>query len=118
MGSLSRQKGKRGEREWAAFLSGNGCAARRGVQYQGGPDSPDVVCEALASFHFEVKRTEALQLFPALAQACSEAPVASVPVVAHRKNRTGWVVVMRAEDWIALALMAKVGAALAAKESR
>ena len=25
-----------------------------------------------------------------------------IPIVAHRKNRTGWLVTMRAEDWFKL----------------
>ena len=39
----SREKGKRGERELAAKLREHGYDCRRGVQYQGGPDSPDVI---------------------------------------------------------------------------
>jgi hypothetical protein len=47
MGRMSRQKGKRGEREAAAELGQLlGVDARRGVQYQGGPESPDVVLDA------------------------------------------------------------------------
>ena len=105
----SRQKGARGEREWAAFLTENGCAARRGVQYQGGPDSPDVVCVRLNEFHFEVKRTETFSAYNAMDQAVSEKPNAAMPVVAHKRNRGGWLVVMRAGDFLQLALMAKVG---------
>jgi Holliday junction resolvase len=58
MGKMSRTKGKVGEREVAELLRANGFhAARRGVQYQGGADSPDVI--GLPGFHNEVKRTEA-----------------------------------------------------------
>jgi Holliday junction resolvase len=53
----SNQKGKRGEREAAAFLTDEGFPARRGQQFAGGTDSPDVVCESLSGLHFEVKRT-------------------------------------------------------------
>ena len=44
----SRQKGKVGEREFAALLRVQGFDARRGVQFCGGVDSPDVVSDALA----------------------------------------------------------------------
>jgi Holliday junction resolvase len=44
MGRKSREKGKRGELELAAELRRLfGIEARRGVQYCGGGDSPDVV---------------------------------------------------------------------------
>jgi Holliday junction resolvase len=52
----SRQKGKRGELEAAKYLRSLGfTSARRGVQYSGGPDSPDVVCDELPGVHIEVK---------------------------------------------------------------
>jgi len=50
----SRQKGKRGEREAAAFLRSLGFEARRGQQFAGGGDSPDVVT-SLSNVHIEVK---------------------------------------------------------------
>ena len=92
----SRQKGKRGEREFARFLRDNGFEARRGVQYQGGPESPDVVCETLAHIHFEVKFGYAGMdigtklLHEALAQAIQEMPDRSLPVVAWKPPRKGW----------------------------
>lgn len=98
MGSKSRRKGKVGEREVAALLREHGHDARRGVQYQGGPDSPDVV--GLPGFHVEVKRVERFALYPALEQAQGESPEGSTPVVFHRRNGKPWVVVMLAEDWL------------------
>ncbi len=96
MGRASRDKGKRGEREAAAFLSQlMGCDARRGVQYQGGPDSPDVV--GVPGMHVEVKRTERLQLMPAIEQAQSDAPASSVPVVMWRKSRHPWILCLPAD---------------------
>lgn len=121
MGSMSRRKGKRGELEWAAFLTDRGAAARRGSQYHGGPDSPDVVCLALAEFHWEVKRVESFSLYDALDQACADAALGKVPTVAHRRNKRDWVVVLRGEDFVRLALMAKAGEKLAhaaAEEAR
>jgi Holliday junction resolvase len=97
----SRQKGARGEREWSAKLREHGFRARRGVQYAGGPDSPDVLCEDLPGIHFEVKRTERLHLYDALAQAVREAGD-KLPVVAHRANDCEWVVILRADDVLGL----------------
>lgn len=91
----SRQKGKRGELEWAVFLRGHGYAARRGQQYNG-LGGEDVVAEDLPGLHFEVKRTER---FPheAVDQAARDAG-GRVPVVAWRRNRGPWLVILRAED--------------------
>lgn len=99
MGSHSRNKGKRGEREWAGVLRSLGFPdARRGVQYQGGPESPDVVY-GVPGTHCEVKRTEALSVYTAMAQASEECGEA-VPYVAHRRNGRGWLVIVRAEDLV------------------
>ena len=94
MAQMSREKGKRGEREAAkAIEEALGVSARRGVQYQGGTDSPDIVT-GLPGVHFEVKRREALKLYPAMAQAIMDAGYGEVPVVLHRKNRFGWLAVV------------------------
>lgn len=98
----SRDKGKRGERELAKELQKYGYEARRGVQYQGGSDSPDVVCPQLEAFHIEVKRTERFQLYPALQQAHADAKNSQIPLVAHRKNRQPWVVCLTLDDFMAL----------------
>ena len=106
MGRASRQKGKVGEREWAAFLRERGIPARRGVQFHGGADAPDVVAE-IEGMHAEVKRVEALRIWPALEQAQADAAAARLmPYVAHRPNRRPWVVVMAAEDWLRLVIEA------------
>lgn len=100
MGKTSRDKGKRGERELANFLKEKGYKARRGVQYQGGPDSPDVT--GLPGIHVECKRTEALRLYDAMKQAKNDADPFSLPAVFHRRNNEDWVVIMDIEDWLIL----------------
>ncbi len=65
----SREKGKRGERQWRDELRANGYAARRGQQFSGSPESPDVVCDALPWIHFEVKAVERLNIEDAMEQA-------------------------------------------------
>lgn len=96
----SRNKGKVGEREWAAWLTERGFPAQRGVQHQGGPDSPDVT-GGIAGVHFEVKRVENLNIHNAIAQAAKDAGEA-IPVVAHRRNRGEWLITKLAEDYILL----------------
>lgn len=99
MGKMSREKGKRGERELASKLREYGYDAKRGVQYKGSQDSPDVV--GLKGVHIEVKRTEKLSLYDALSQSKGDAGT-DMPVVVHRRNNCEWVVIQPLEDWIKL----------------
>jgi hypothetical protein len=99
----SREKGKRGERRWRDVLRDAGfLKAHRGVQFQGGPGSPDVQCPELPTIHFEVKSVERLNVWEAMAQAGRDAGPSKTPVVAHTRSRSGWLVTMRAEDWLDL----------------
>lgn len=70
--------------------------ACRGAQHRGGPDAPDVRT-TIDGVHFEVKRTEALRLWDALAQAVADAGN-NVPVVLHRSNGKPWIAVVRLDD--------------------
>ncbi len=95
----SRSKGIRGELEASKLLKQFGFDARRGQQYAGGGDSPDVV-HSIPGVHLEVKRVEALSLYPALQQAVDDAPEHHMPVVLHRRNGKPWVVIMQAGDFL------------------
>ncbi len=94
----SRTKGKVGELEFAQFLKDRGIIARRGQQFKGGSDSPDVV--GLPGFHIEVKRTESGNPYNWMHQACTDANPSHVPIVAHRKNNKNWVIILDARDFI------------------
>lgn len=98
----SRNKGKAGELEIAKELRKLGFKnARRGQQYSGTETSADVV--GLQGIHPEIKRTEKLQLWPAMDQATADSGSSGdMPTVFHRKNRQPWVVVMKLEDWARL----------------
>lgn len=99
----SRQKGCRGEREFRDFLNKNDFNSRRGQQYSGGNESPDVVCKELDGLiHFEVKRVERLNIHEAVEQAQKDCPQGKWRVVAHKKNRKDWLITMPADDWIDL----------------
>jgi len=105
----SRDKGARGEREFCRCLLAHGIGARRGQQYKGSPDSPDV-CTCLDGFlHFEVKRVESFNAYKAIDQAAADAGPGQSPVVAHKRNGKPWLLVMRADDL--LPLLAKQGEA-------
>jgi hypothetical protein len=117
----SREKGKRGERQWRDVLRANGYAARRGQQFSGSPESPDVACYSLPWIHFEVKAVERLNLADAMDQARRDAakpgttvgtpgpqPSAlnsqppKVPILAHRRNFRPWLVTMEADTFFRL----------------
>lgn len=100
MGKLSRNKGKRYERELANYLSDNGFPSRRGQQFSGGGDSPDVVSEEFP-FHIEAKRTERLMLYDAMTQSIRDAGD-KPPCVIHRKNNSESLFTCRLSDLVAL----------------
>ena len=97
MGAKSRNKGARGEVELAKELTRVlGVGARRGRQFCGSPDSPDVLVDA-PDLHVECKRVERFDAYKALDQATRDAG-AKVPIVAHRRNRREWIIVCRLDD--------------------
>lgn len=102
MGRMSKEKGKRGEREIAALFRAYGFQARRSQQYQGGPDSPDIVHNLPGDLYVEVKFRENASPFAALEQASRDAALEDAPIVFMRKSRKPWVVVMHADDFLDL----------------
>jgi len=103
MGAKSRRKGQRGELEAAAQIRRLfRTEARRGRQFQGSDESPDVQAD-IEGVHIEVKRTEAIRLYQALDQAIEDAG-AKVPVVLHRANGRPWVAIVRLDDLPRLAV--------------
>lgn len=102
MGLKSKTKGKVGEREVAELLREFGFNARRGQQFSGSPDSPDVVSN-MAGFHIEVKRTgKQTDLFAALEQAKRDRKEGEDALVFHRKNHKDWIVAMDAREFLRL----------------
>ena len=99
MGKLSREKGKRGEREVVALLKSRGFEARRGQQFRGGGDSPDVI-HGMTGFFIEVKLKQQLNLFDVLDQAEDEKPDAEVALIFHRKDKKRWLVTLDAGDFL------------------
>jgi Holliday junction resolvase len=102
----SRAKGARGEREFAKELQAMGFEARRGQQFSGGKESPDVITNVVG-IHWEVKRVEALNLDKAMAQAVTDGGD-SVPVVAHRKDRGPWMITIRLDDLLRFVKLFKI----------
>lgn len=101
MSGYERNKGKRGEQELARFLREHGFPdAARGVQYKGGPGSPDVT--GVPGVHLESKRTEKLSLYEAMDQSHRDAADGEVAVVAHRRNGKQWVAILDLADYLDL----------------
>ena len=95
----SRAKGCRGERLWRDQLREAGfLKARRGQQFSGGTDSPDVVCPELPTIHFEVKNVEAGNPYNWHDQATADAGE-KTPIVAHKRNGRKWLVIMSSDDF-------------------
>lgn len=93
----SRAKGKAGELELSHVLKAMGHkSARRGQQFSGGKDSPDVI--AIPGVHIEAKRVQSLNLKAAMDQAISDGG-ANVPSVIHRKNHSPWLLTLKLEDF-------------------
>jgi Holliday junction resolvase len=94
----SRQKGARGERELAELIRAQGWEARRGQQFSGGTDSPDVVSSMPGNFHIECKRVEAGNLYLWMEQAKRDAGQ-KTPVVIHKRNGKEWVAILGLQDF-------------------
>jgi len=98
----SRAKGARGERMWRDELRAQGFTAKRGQQFAGGQDSPDVVCEELkGKLHFEVKHVQSLNLDKACEQAERDARGIAW-ACAHKKNNKDWKVTISASTFFKL----------------
>lgn len=101
MSKMSRDKGKRGEREFAAYCRAYGYDAARTAQHSG-KDGGEPDIKGLPGVHLEVKRTENLRLYDAVGQAKRDAKPGLLRAVPHRKNHCDWVVIMPAEDWFSM----------------
>ena len=92
-----RAKGCRGEREGAQeWARVTGCQARRGQQFAGGTDSPDIVHDC-GAIHLEVKRVERGNPYDWIDQAVRDAG-GKIPLVLHRRNNRPWLAIVRLDD--------------------
>ena len=97
----SAKKGAGGERELASILQQYGyLIEREGTKTFG--TVPDLT--GLPGVHIECKRVERLNISEAMKQAVRDSDWFrdGAPTVFHRRNREGWLVTMRLEDWIRL----------------
>ena len=83
MAKTSREKGKRGEREFAEILTRHGFDARRDGRLD------DDLAHNVGGYHYEVKRRETLAL-PQWTRQAEQDAGAREPVVAYRRSREPW----------------------------
>ena len=101
----SCQKGKRGEREARDVLNsvfGTNC--RRGQQFCGGHDSPDIA-GFIPGIHIEVKNVEKLRLSDAIEQSEADSDIegGEIPTVMWKKPRTkDWYLIVKIDNVPAL----------------
>lgn len=96
----SKRKGNAGEREAAKELRRLGFASsRRGKQYKGTEDSPDILT-GISGTHWEVKRYKEIGLVRrALEQADKEKADGDIPVgLLRRDGDTRWIVSFYLDD--------------------
>ena len=99
----SKKKGSAGERELLSILAEAGAAQRNDQRYVGGVDNPDISFQMGGNrFHVECKRAEKFNAYAAMDQAQRDANGHAVPIVAHRRNRRPWLVVLTLEDFLRL----------------
>lgn len=97
----SRAKGARAERLLCQELREKlGWDCRRSQQFCGAGETADLLIEGVPLF-VESKMVEALSIHPVMERAVREAGTKPA-VVCHKKKRTGWLVTMRMEDWLAI----------------
>lgn len=94
----SRAKGAREERGAASEIREYGFQARRGQQFRGGSDSPDVITDL--PIHLEVKAREQMshsQLYEWLDQ-CRDESDGKMPVLITKRNRCDRLATLRSID--------------------
>lgn len=102
-GRSSREKGKRGERELANFLTDRGFPCERTAQHKGKTGGEaDNVCERLLPIHIECKRAERGRMEDWLEQARRDAGPGKLGGVFHRKNEHRWTVTFDLEEFLQL----------------
>ncbi len=98
-GRSARRKGKDGELEAAKALGDMlGIKMRRGQQFSGKGPNSDTDIVGWVGVHVEVKRVEALSLYPSMEQAINDSVEGEVPIVMHRRNGKPWVVCCYLDD--------------------
>lgn len=100
MGKMSREKGKRLERQVASLFRDYGYDAHRAQQYCGMHGDHDVL--GVPGLAIECKNVERLNIHEAMEQAQRDAQPGEKPVVIHKKNGKPILCTMTFDQWIDL----------------
>lgn len=104
MGRMSREKGKRFEREAVKLFNEHGYDAHRTSQFKGKTGEAGDI-EGVPGIHIECKHQERMNLYQWMDQSINDASAkykGKLPVVIHKANNKPVLVTMRFEDWIKL----------------
>lgn len=98
-GRASQKKGRTAELELSHILQGYGYNVKPGRSQSYGAE-PDLT--GLPGVHIECKRAEQLRVYDWIDQAerDSERFHDGLPAVFHRRNRKGWLVTMKLQNWL------------------
>lgn len=97
----SREKGKRIERLLASMFTRAGWPARRGQQFKGTPDSPDVIVEDLP-LTVECKGREVWSIYNWIVKVRHEAKPGTLPLLCCKKNHSEFLAIMTLDDFLDL----------------
>ena len=106
IGKSNKRKGKVFERECSKMIRARDFDCRRGQQFRGSKDSPDIVSDSLNEFHFECKFKQNLNLWDALEKCLEEAP-GKMPTIIWKRDRKIPLVIMDFHDWMDIVQYAK-----------
>ena len=104
MSRMSKEKGKRFEREVANLFKKHGYNAHRTAQYRGNTGNAGDV-EGIPGIHIEAKHQERMRLYDWVDQSVSDANAEgmnNLPIVIHRSNHMPVLVTMKFDSWIQL----------------
>ena len=104
MGKMSKDKGKRFEREVAKLFTVNGYDAYRTSQFKGNTGQAGDI-EGVPHLHIEAKHQERMNLYEWVNQSVSDAKAqgkGNLPIVVHKANNKPVLVTMEFQDWIRL----------------
>ena len=100
----SKAKGATNERKWARICTDEGYPSKRTAQVAGNYKAisegvPDVICDSLPLFHFEVKSGARPHLWNAIDQAIRDKRTEQFAIAALHKDYCPWLVGMTADDF-------------------
>ena len=101
LGKYSKAKGARYERDLANKFKVVGFKdARRSVQYNGKQVEGQADIVGVPGLHIESKAVERLNIDQAYFQAYKDADAKVIPIVAYKKQKKSWKVVLDLDDFL------------------